>query len=52
MKKNEYVKELREIYSRNMMMSFPNLTNEEINEIINYINIACLSMQQQVIAEN
>ncbi|HEX6171412.1 MAG TPA: cytochrome c [Chitinophagaceae bacterium] len=52
MNKNEYAKELREIYSGNMMMSFPNLTNEEINEIINYINIACLPRQQQVIAEN
>ena len=52
MKVNEYAKELREIYSGNMMMSFPNLTNEEIDEIINYINNACLPPQQQVIADN
>ena len=52
MKMNEYAKELREVYSGNMMMSFPNLTNEEIDEIINYINNACLPPQQQVIADN
>ena len=50
--RNDYTKELKETYSGNMMMSFPNLTTEEIDEIINYINIACLPPQQQLIAEN
>lgn len=43
MKKNDYVKELRESFSGAMMTSFPNLTNVEIDEIINYINGACIS---------
>ena len=52
-KKNEYARELKESFSGVMMMSFPNLTNEEIDEIINYINSACtISLEQPVIAEN
>ena len=41
MKKNKYAAELKETYSGRIMMAFPNLTNEEIDEIINYINAAC-----------
>jgi mono/diheme cytochrome c family protein len=43
MKKSEYTKELKENYSGAMMTAYPNLTNEEIDEIINYINTACIT---------
>ena len=52
-KRNEYTRELKESFSGVMMMSSPNLSNEEIDEIINYINSACTTpLEQVVIAEN
>lgn len=53
MKKNTYALELKETYSGTIMTAFPDLTNEEIDEIINYINAACGTPARAVaIAEN
>jgi cytochrome c2 len=38
MKKNEYTQNLKKAFGGNMMASFPDLNNEDIDEIINYIN--------------
>lgn len=38
MKKNEYTQNLKKAFGGNMMASFPDLSNEDIDEIINYIN--------------
>ena len=43
MKKNEYARNLKETYNGVLMQAFPNLTNEDIDEIINYINSAFIS---------
>ena len=55
MKKNEYAKDLRETYNGVLMQAFPNLTNEEIEEIIKYINSFCNTPlpapSQQVVAK-
>jgi hypothetical protein len=37
MKKNEYIRELKNIYG-SMMTAFPNLTNDEIDAICDYVN--------------
>ena len=53
MKKNEYAKDLRETYNGVLMQAFPNLTNEDIDEIINYINSSCITPAEvNIIANN
>lgn len=41
MKKDQYTRELKEGFGGVMMTAFPELTNADIDEIINYINNAC-----------
>lgn len=41
MKKDQYARELKEAFGGVMMTAFPELTNADIDEIINYINNAC-----------
>lgn len=41
MQKNEYAKNLKESYSGVMMTAFPHLSDNDIDEIINYINTSC-----------
>ena len=41
MKKDQYTKDLRAGLGGLMMPAFPELTNADIDEIINYINYAC-----------
>jgi cytochrome c2 len=38
MKKNEYTQNLKKAFSGTMMTAFPDLSNEDIDEIISYIN--------------
>jgi len=38
MRKNEYTQNLKKAFGGNMMASFPDLSNEDVDEIINYIN--------------
>ena len=45
MKKNEYARDLKETYNGVLMQAFPNLTNEDIDEIINYINSVCTPVE-------
>lgn len=51
MKKNKYALELKETYSGRIMTTFPNLTTEEIDEIINYINTACVMSARTIAFE-
>lgn len=46
----EYARDLGNSYSA-MMMSFPELTDEEIDEIINYINTVCGNLQRRAVAK-
>lgn len=41
MKKDQYARELKDAFGGVMMTAFPELTNADIDEIINYINNAC-----------
>ena len=41
MKKDQYTKELKKSFGGAMMPAFPDLSKEDIDEIINYINNAC-----------
>lgn len=41
MKKDQYTRELRAGFGGQMMPAFPELTNADIDEIINYINSTC-----------
>jgi hypothetical protein len=41
MKKDHYTRELKESFGGVVMTAFPELTNTDIDEIINYINNAC-----------
>ena len=41
MKSNEYTRDLKKAFGGNMMMAFPELSMEDIDEIISYINNAC-----------
>ena len=50
MMKFVYLQDLGSDYP-GMMMSFPDLTDEEIDEIINYINATCSSTQVRSIAK-
>lgn len=52
MKINEYARELKESYSGRVMTSFPNLTNDEIDEIIQYINSTCNPVEVNIVARN
>lgn len=45
----EYAQDLGNSYA-GMMMSFPELTDEEIDEIINYINTVCGNLQRRAVA--
>ncbi|MEQ1677439.1 MAG: cytochrome C, partial [Chitinophagaceae bacterium] len=37
MSKNEYTKQLKEMYNGTMMTAFPDMTNDEIDAICDYI---------------
>lgn len=39
--KNEYARDLKDLYSGAMMTASPHLSDNEIDEIINYINGSC-----------
>lgn len=41
MKNDQYTRELKKDFGEAMMQAFPELTNADIDEIINYINSAC-----------
>ena len=41
MEKNMYVRELKKDFGGVIMSAFPDLSNEDIDQIINYINSAC-----------
>ena len=41
MKKNQYTKQLKEDFGGVTMTAFPDLSKEDIDEIINYINNSC-----------
>ena len=45
MKKDEYTRGLKQNYNGVLMQAFPNLTNEDIDEIINYINSVCAPVE-------
>jgi len=51
MKKDQYTKELKKEFSGVMMASFPELTNEDIDEIINYLSNTKLSMFPEVVVD-
>jgi len=52
MKKNEYTQNLKKTFGGNMMASFPDLSNKDIDEIINYINGTNQQSVPNSIAEN
>lgn len=41
MQKDQYARQLKESFGGVMMTAFPELTNADIDEIINYINETC-----------
>jgi uncharacterized protein (DUF433 family) len=41
MKKDQYTKQLKEDFGGIMMTAFPDLSKEDIDEIISYINSSC-----------